>query len=220
MNFIPLPESFYEPAADAVALRLLGHWLIRKTANGFCGGPIVETEAYLVDDPASHGFVGETARNRVMYGPPGRAYVYFIYGAHYCVNTVCRHPGHAEGVLIRAIEVGLGEHIMRENRATTTSLSLTNGPGKLCAALAIDRKLNGVNLFDTQGPLFIATNPDLNKFRKSRGPVMTTARIGITKAAHLPLRFYLEHSEFISKRPPSPRSNARRGARNPSPTKR
>src|SRR5208283_2767360 len=90
MNFAPLPQSFYEPSAKAAAPRLLGQWLIRRTADGFCGGPIVETEAYLANDPASHGFGGETARNRAMYGPPGRAYVYLIYGFHFCVNAVCR----------------------------------------------------------------------------------------------------------------------------------
>ena len=108
MKFVLLPQSFYEPSAEVVAPRLLGQWLIRKTPNGFCGGPIVETEAYLIDDPASHGFVGETVRNRVMYGPPGRAYVYLIYGAHFCVNADCQGVGRAEAVLIRAIEAEFG----------------------------------------------------------------------------------------------------------------
>src|SRR5277367_3587610 len=122
MNFVALPQSFYEPSAKAVAPRLLGQWLIRRTANGFCGGPIVETEAYLANDPASHGFAGETVRNRVLYGPPGRAYVYFIYGSHFCVNAVCRHAGHAEGVLIRAIEAEYGEGLMRNNRPVAKSI--------------------------------------------------------------------------------------------------
>src|SRR5262245_5757234 len=102
MKFVPVPKSFYEPSAAAVAPMLLGHWLIRRTAKGLCGGPVVETEAYLVGDPASHGFVGETNRNRVMYGPPGHAYVYLIYGNYFCVNTVCQPKGRAEAVLIRA----------------------------------------------------------------------------------------------------------------------
>src|SRR5271155_1162539 len=157
-NFVALPQSFYEPSAEAVAPRLLGQWLLRKTADGFCGGPIVETEAYLADDPASHGFGGETARNRALYGPPGRAYVYLIYGAHFCVNAVCRRAGRAEGVLIRAIEAEYGEGLMRENRPVAKPISLTNGPGKLCAALAIDRKLDGANLCDSQAELFVAVN--------------------------------------------------------------
>jgi DNA-3-methyladenine glycosylase len=200
MNFIALRQSFYEPSAEAVAPRLLGQWLIRKTANGFCGGPIVETEAYLVDDPASHCFAGETARNRVMYGPPGFAYVYLIYGAHFCVNAVCKRAGHAEAVLIRAIEAEFGEDLMRDNRPAVKPISLTNGPGKLCAALAIDRKLDGMNLCDNQAPLFVAANPSVKLFRKERGPVITTTRVGINRAAHLQLRFYLEGSAFISRR--------------------
>jgi DNA-3-methyladenine glycosylase len=199
-NFFPLPRSFYEPSAGAVAPRLLGQWLIRKTANGFCGGPIVETEAYLADDPASHGFGGETARNRALYGPPGRAYVYFIYGAHFCVNAVCRRAGRAEAVLIRAIEAEYGEGVMRDNRPVAKLISLTNGPGKLCAALAIDRKLDGADLCDSQAELFVAANPNLKLFRKERGPVITTTRVGITRAAHLRLRFYLGGSVFISRR--------------------
>jgi DNA-3-methyladenine glycosylase len=199
-NFVPLPQSFYEPSAEAVAPRLLGHWLIRKTPKGFCGGPIVETEAYLADDPASHGFAGETARNRTIYGPPGRAYVYFIYGAHFCVNTVCQCAGRAEAVLIRAVEAEFGESLMRARRAVTGHISLTNGPGKLCAAMGIDRKLDGVNLCDTRSELFVAMNPNLEIFRKERGPIVTTTRIGISRAAHLHLRFYLGGSAFISRR--------------------
>jgi DNA-3-methyladenine glycosylase len=200
MNFVALPRSFYEPSAEAVAPRLLGQWLIRKTANGFCGGPIVETEAYLEGDPASHGFGGETARNRAMYGPPGHAYVYLIYGFHFCVNAVCRRAGHAEAVLIRAIEAEYGESLMRDNRPVPRSISLTNGPGKLCAALAIDRKLDGTDLCDSRAELFVAVNPNLKLFRKERGPIITTTRIGIRRAAHLRLRFCLGGSAFISRR--------------------
>jgi DNA-3-methyladenine glycosylase len=222
MNFVPLPQSFYEPSAKVVAQRLLGQWLIRRTANGFCGGPIVETEAYLANDPASHGFIGETARNRAVYGPPGRAYVYFIYGAHFCVNVVCRRAGCAEAVLIRAIEAEFGEALMRGNRPAANSVALTNGPGKLCAALAIDRKFDGANLCDSLSNLFIAANPNLKRFRKERGPILTTTRIGITQAAHLRLRFYLGGSAFISRRvrQPLPQSTAPAGSRNQPRTKR
>jgi DNA-3-methyladenine glycosylase len=206
MNFVALPQSFYEPSAKAVAPQLLGRWLIRKTARGFCGGPIVETEAYLVDDPASHGFAGETARNRALYGPPGRAYVYFIYGSHFCFNAVCHRAGRAEAVLVRAIEVEYGEDLMFDNRPAATPIALTNGPGKLCAALAIDRQFDGADLSDSQADLFIAANPNLRLFRKQRGPIITTTRIGIRRAAHLRLRFYLGGSAFISRRvrPPLP----------------
>ena len=200
-TFIVLPPSFFEPSAKAVAPRLLGHWLIRQTPEGICGGVIVETEAYLCDDPACHGFRGETARNRSMYGPPGRAYVYFIYGNHWCVNAVCSPAGRAEAVLIRAIEPTLGENLMRARRPVSKLHEFTNGPAKLCAALDIDRKLDGIDLCDARSPLFIARNPESRKVRKDSGPVITTTRIGISRAADLPLRFYLTGSLFVSHRP-------------------
>src|SRR5262252_380275 len=103
-RFTPLPESLYEPSAKAVAPQLLGHWLIRNMASGLCGGAIVETEAYLRDDPACHAARGLTRRNRVMFGVPGHGYVYLIYGYHFCVNAVCRPAGVGEAVLVRAIE--------------------------------------------------------------------------------------------------------------------
>ncbi|MGD1083498.1 MAG: DNA-3-methyladenine glycosylase [Verrucomicrobiota bacterium] len=200
MIFSPLPESFYGRSAAVVARRLLGHWLIRRTAAGLCGGPIVETEAYLKEDPACHGFAGETARNRVMFGPAGRAYVYFIYGNHFCVNAVCRAPGHAEAVLIRAVEARLGVEILRRNRRGLGDVELTNGPGKLCAALEIDRRLDGADLCDASSPLFLARDPQVRGFRKRRGPVVTTARVGITRGAELALRFYLGSSAYVSRR--------------------
>jgi DNA-3-methyladenine glycosylase len=200
MNFKVLPSSFYEPSAKIVAKRLLGHFLLRRTKTGFAGGPIVETEAYLTDDPASHGFSGQTMRNRAMYGPPGRAYVYYIYGAHFCVNAVCKEEGKAEAVLIRAVEAEFDLEFMRANRSAANSLLLTNGPGKLCAALNITRELDGVDLCAETSPLIVAENPLLPSFRKKRGPILATLRIGITKAAHLPLRFCLMKSPFISRR--------------------
>jgi DNA-3-methyladenine glycosylase len=199
----PLPPSFYEPSAAEVAPLLLGHWLVRQTPSGLCGGPIVEVEAYLENDPASHGFVGLTARNRVIYGPPGRAYVYFIYGVHFCVNAVCRRAGCAEAVLIRALEATKGLETMRQNRPAATTFALTNGPGKLCSALAIDSALNGVDLCDAASPLFIARNPRQAQFRLRRGPVASSVRIGISKAAGWPLRFYLSGSPFLSRPAPA-----------------
>jgi DNA-3-methyladenine glycosylase len=197
-EFTPLPPSFFAPTAAVVAPRLLGHWLIRRTADGFCGGPIVETEAYLRDDPASHGFAGETERNRAMFGPPGRAYVYFIYGNHYCVNAVCRPAGQAEAVLIRAVEADFGLEILRRNRPGRADIQLTNGPGKLCAALGIRRELDNADLCDVASPLLLARNPNGRQFRQRRGPVVATRRIGIARAADLPLRFFLERSPYVS----------------------
>jgi DNA-3-methyladenine glycosylase len=197
---VPLPRSFYEPTAEAVAALLLGHWLVRNLPEGPCGGPIVETEAYLTNDPAAHGFKGQTARNKIMFGPPGYVYVYFIYGFHFCVNAVCRGPGSAEAVLIRAVEAKFGVEAMQRNRPAASLFALTNGPGKLCAAMAIDRKLDGVDLCDASSPLFIARNPRVSEFRKKRENVAVSPRIGITKAAERPLRFYLGGSKFISRR--------------------
>lgn len=195
----PLPRSFYEPSADSVAPALLGHWLLVRTPEGLCGGPIVETEAYLRDDPACHAARGKTARNGVMFGAPGRGYIYFIYGCHFCVNAVCCPEGVAEAVLIRAIEPGVGESQMRQRRPAVRPGLLTNGPAKLCQALGIDRSLNGADLCARDSPLFIGRNAAFDQWQNKRGPIVTTARIGITKAAALPLRFYLARSPFVSR---------------------
>jgi DNA-3-methyladenine glycosylase len=198
--FEPLPRTFYEPSAKVVAPELLGHWLIRNTPKGPCGGPIVETEAYLCDDAACHAAPGLTNRNKVMFGLPGHAYVYFIYGCHFCVNAVCRPAGEAEAVLIRAVEPTFGEDLMREERPVKQLRELTNGPGKLCQAMRIDRDLNGVDFCDAKSTLVIARNPNLAQFLKERGSSIITTRIGINRAADLPLRFFSEHSQFVSRR--------------------
>jgi DNA-3-methyladenine glycosylase len=195
---LPLPRSFFEPSAEFVAPALLGHWLLRRTPQGWCGGPIVETEAYLRDDPACHGARGQTTRNQVMFGPPGYSYVYFIYGCHFCVNAVCGPAGTAEAVLIRAIEPQLGELQMRRRRPATRPQHLTNGPAKLCQALAIDRGLDGADLCNPDSPLLIGGNPAPDQWRHDHGPVVTTTRIGITKAASSLLRFYFQRSPFVS----------------------
>jgi DNA-3-methyladenine glycosylase len=199
-SFSPLPRSFYEPSASVVAPKLLGHFLIRDTPSGPCGGAIVETEAYVTGDAACHAAPGLTKRNRVMFGKPGHGYVYLIYGFHYCVNTVCCPPGVAEAVLIRAVDTTFGEKQMFAQRPVAKARDLTNGPGKLCQAMNITRELDGVDLCNEQSELYIVENRDVKKFRKEKGPVITTTRIGITKAATLPLRFYLAGSEFVSKR--------------------
>src|SRR5262245_46541059 len=135
-----------------------------------------------------------------MFGPPGHGYVYLIYGYHFCVNAVCRPAGVAEAVLIRAIEPAFGLDLMRARRMVDKDNALTSGPAKLCAALGIDRGLNGIELCDPHSSLFIARNPELAQFLKMRGPLITTTRVGITKAVALPLRFYLEGSSFVSQR--------------------
>lgn len=197
----PLPRSFYEPSAKEVAPRLLGHLLLRRMTSGrWAGGPIVETEAYLADDPACHGYRGQTARNRSMYGPPGFAYVYFIYGNYWCFNAVCAAAGVAEAVLIRAIEPQMGIEAMRENRSVSKTEDLSSGPAKLCLALDIKREHDGLDICRGASGLIIAANSERDRFVASRSPVITTTRVGITQAAHLPLRHYLEGSRFVSRR--------------------
>jgi DNA-3-methyladenine glycosylase len=199
-DFVPLSRSFYEPSAAVVAPRLLGHLLVRKVSDSLVTAVIVETEAYVMNDPACHGFPGETPRNRSMYGAPGYAYVYFIYGNYWCVNAVCRPKGCAEAVLIRAVEPATGVDWMRARRSGKSDVDLTNGPGKLCTALAIDKTLDGADLCDRKSGLWIAGHPAHKQFLLSHGPMITTTRVGITKAVELPLRFYLKGSAWISKR--------------------
>lgn len=160
---------------------------------------IVETEAYLANDPACHGFKGKTPRNAAMFGPAGRAYVYFIYGNHWCFNAVCHREGVAEAVLIRAISADFGVDWMREQRHVTKLRELTNGPAKLCAALGIDRRINGMSLFGGDSEVVIARNSRRAQALAKWGPLETTRRIGITLAADWPLRFALSGSEFVSR---------------------
>jgi DNA-3-methyladenine glycosylase len=148
-----------------------------------------------------------------MFGPPGCAYVYLIYGYHYCVNAVCQPAGVAEAVLIRAIEASFGVPTMLRSRPVSNEMNLTNGPGKLCEAMAIDRSLDGVDLCDRHSELFIAENPEQRPFRRRHGPVITTGRVGITRAAELPLRFYLASSAFVSRAKLGTRVSRRPSAR-------
>jgi DNA-3-methyladenine glycosylase len=134
-----------------------------------------------------------------MYGPPGHAYVYFIYGNHWCFNAVCRPGGVAEAVLIRAIEPTFGLERMRARRRAVEPKELTNGPAKCCAALDIDRAFDGVDLCDSASPIVLARNPTLGELTRSLGPLVTTTRIGLTKAADWPLRFCLAGSRFVSR---------------------
>ena len=202
----PLPRGFYEPSAEAVAPRLLGQILIRREPRGLCAGLIVETEAYLRHDPACHAFRGETARNRSMFGPPGHAYLYFIYGNHWCLNAVCGPAGIGEAVLVRALEPVAGWPFLLARRPAKKIEDLTNGPAKLCAALALDRSHDGADLCDPASPIYIAAAPAPETILATRGPIVTTTRVGIVKAADWPLRFYLEGSRFVSRRPRKPKN--------------
>ena len=195
---VPLPHEFYAPTADVVAPALLGHFLLRRVGEVWLGGEIVETEAYLVGDPACHAYVRQTARNRVMWGEFGHAYVFKIYGGYFCFNAVCQPAGRAEAVLIRAIEPRFGLEQMRELRPGKSDRELTNGPSKLCIALHISSADNGADLADSD--LILARNPDRDEFLNRSAPTIQTTRIGLTRAADWPLRWILGGSKSVSRR--------------------
>lgn len=177
----------------AIAPALLGCYLIRDLGDELLVGRIVETEAYLAEgDPACHTYKGQTARNRPMFGPAGHAYVYKIYGLHHCVNVVTEPAGRGSAVLIRALEPVAGIAAMEASRGVK---DLTNGPGRLCQALAIDASLNDVDL-TRPGPLYL-----LKPGASRDEAIATSPRIGITQGAEFPWRFFYPHSRWISKGP-------------------
>jgi len=200
----PLGRSFFARDPRLVARELLGKVLVRRGADRRAGTPlaarIVEVEAYLgVRDPAAHAAAGRTARNAVLFGPPGHAYVYFIYGNHYCLNVSCEPEGKAGGVLFRAVEPLFGHEEMARARGITLRgpqdwPKLTSGPGRLAQAFGITRKRdNGRDLTSAASGLWIGddgcTAPDIR----------VTPRIGISKAQHRRLRYVLDGNPFVSK---------------------
>ncbi|MBK5187409.1 MAG: DNA-3-methyladenine glycosylase [Gemmatimonadaceae bacterium] len=190
-----LPAKFYDRDTEQVARDLLGAVLRCTTASGAASGRIVETEAYLGEhDLACHAAAGRTARTRWLYGAPGTAYVYFIYGVHWCFNAVTRAVGAPSAVLIRAIEPLEGVELMRERRGAVRERDLTNGPGKLCAALGITGALNGL-------PLDGSAVEILRGERVPDSRVQVTPRIGITKSAEWPLRWLVADNPYVSKTP-------------------
>jgi DNA-3-methyladenine glycosylase len=182
----PLNRAFFGRSVHEVAPDLIGATLL---VDGV-GGLIVEVEAYHHTDPAAHSFRGPTPRNRVMFGPPGYAYVYRSYGIHWCVNFVCEQEGSASAVLIRALQPTHGIPLMRRRRRLQDERSLCSGPGKLTEALAITAAYNALPL-DTPP---IALYP-----RVGNADVASGVRIGITKAMELPWRYGLNGSRFLSK---------------------
>ena len=187
-----LPRTFYERPAVDVARALLGKVLV----HGPTAGVIVETEAYLGgDDLASHSARGITDRTRVIFGPPGHAYVYFIYGMYECLNLVAEPEGRPGCVLIRAIEPVAGIEIIRRRRPSARKLEdLASGPGKLTLALAITRAQNGADV--TRGSLVVREPAEPHAIE-----IQVTPRIGITRCAELPLRFLIRGNRYVSKIP-------------------
>jgi DNA-3-methyladenine glycosylase len=189
----------FNASALQVAQELIGATLLINRV----GGIIVETEAYDQSEPASHGYTAQTPRTQSLFGPPAHAYVYLSYGIHWCLNFVCREPGHAAGVLIRAIEPTAGLATMCKRRGRDEIHLLCSGPGRLGQALGVTPALDGRPL--TQTP-----------FRLSRSvmrvPIIRAPRIGISRAADLPWRFGLRHSPWLSHPFPDIKKNTKRRA--------
>jgi DNA-3-methyladenine glycosylase len=194
-----LTRAFYDRGPRFVGPDLLGKILVRRHGKKLLAGRIVEVEAYLgADDPAAHASIGRTPRNAVLFGPPGRAYVYFIYGNHYCLNVSCLPDGVPGGILFRALEPLEGTEEMFKLRGIAEDSDLrrlTSGPGRLAAAFGITRERdNDKDLTSSRSDLYIAddgTPPPR---------VLITKRIGITKAAEMPLRYIVEGNRFLSGR--------------------
>jgi DNA-3-methyladenine glycosylase len=190
-----IPRSFFLRPTPVVARELLGRVLVHDSPEGTTAGVIVETEAYLRDDPASHSFRGPTPRNASMFGPAGRAYVYLIYGVHHCLNVVTADEGVGEAVLLRALEPIEGLELMRRRRGEVADRDLCNGPGKLVQALGISRSHDGLEF--TRGPIGLR-DPRLPPSGRIR--VVRDVRVGITNGRDLPLRFYIRESPYVSRR--------------------
>ena len=170
---------------------LIGKMLMRTLDEGIAGGRIVETEAYSVGDPAGHAYRGMTLRNRALFLEGGHAYVYLAYGSSFMLNVSSETSGVGAGVLIRAIEPTDGMAIMKRNRGGRRARDLARGPGRLTAALGIDRRLDGIDLCQA-GPLWLGSDS------RASDEIGQSKRIGITRAADRPLRFYVRDNSFVS----------------------
>jgi DNA-3-methyladenine glycosylase len=196
-----LPRDFFARPSVEVAPDLLGCVLEHETADGLVAVELTEVEAYAgASDPASHAYRGKTRRNAVMFGPPGHAYVYFTYGMYFCVNLVCLgEAGSASAVLLRAGAIVAGEELARVRRtrssAVISSRDLARGPARLCLALGIDRALDGADACVPSSPLRVGTGaePAVRSEKIATGP-----RVGVSSAAEIPWRFWLEGDPTVS----------------------
>jgi len=187
----PLTREELPIDTAALARALIGKLVVRDLRKGIVSGRIVETEAYIVGDAAGHGYRGMTARNRSLFLERGHAYVYLAYGTSTMLNVSSEAPGIGAGVLIRALEPLEGIAIMQANRGIERVRDLARGPGRLAAALQIDRRLDGLDLC-RKGPLWLARDD------RKPGKIGRSIRIGISRDAHRLLRFYLRGSPFVS----------------------
>jgi DNA-3-methyladenine glycosylase len=219
-----MPREFFARLSVPVAPDLLGCVLEHQTEAGLVAVELTEVEAYAgASDPASHAYRGKTARNAVMFGPPGHAYVYFTYGMHFCVNLVCLGNGSASAVLLRAGRVIEGEELARARRTRGKTVipyrDLARGPARLCQALDVDRSLDGADVCVPESPLRMRW-PDASTTARSaavlargdeppkppREKILSGPRVGISAAAEVPWRFWVEGEPTVSAyRPAVPR---------------
>jgi len=186
-----LNRSFYSRYTPDVARDLLGSVLVREIGGEVLRSKVVEVEAYRgSDDPASHAYRGVTKRTAVMFGEPGHAYVYFIFGNHHCLNLTTESEGEPGAVLIRAVEPLEGIEEMRRRRGVQELTNLTSGPGKLTRALGIDLRLNGEDVVESK-QLYLVSG-------RQGGRVAVSTRIGVTSAKDRPWRYYLDGNPFVS----------------------
>ncbi|HLW25646.1 MAG TPA: DNA-3-methyladenine glycosylase [Steroidobacteraceae bacterium] len=187
----PLVRERVPRSTVDLARHLLGKVLVRELPEGVLLARVVETEAYLEDDPACHAYRGITPRNRSLFLDVGHAYVYLCYGVSYMLNVASEHPGTGAGVLVRALEPLHGLDLMQRARPEVAARDLLRGPGRLTAALSIDRRLDGIDLFQ-RGELWIAGD------RRHRAAIGESVRIGLRRAAEARLRFFVKGSEWLS----------------------
>ncbi|HUA40948.1 MAG TPA: DNA-3-methyladenine glycosylase [Streptosporangiaceae bacterium] len=223
-----LPREFFDRPSTEVAPDLLGCVLWHDSPAGLVAVRLVEVEAYQgASDPASHAYRGQTARNAVMFGPPGHMYVYFTYGMHWCANLVCQPPGQAEAVLLRAGEVVAGSELAARRRAGQNGLTdfsatgngqlskgrapravdLARGPARLCQALDIDRRQDGADVCEPGSPLGIGPALAAEAAAAGKAVIRTGPRVGISQAADRPWRYWLAGDGHVSVyRPSKPRA--------------
>jgi DNA-3-methyladenine glycosylase len=208
----PLPVAFYLRPVLQVTRDLLGRLLVHRAREGTAAVRIVEAEAYDGSgrDPASHAFRGRTARNAVMFGPPGHLYVYQTYGMHECLNVVCAPPGTAQAVLLRAGEPVLGAELMAARRPLSRPRDLTRGPARLASALGLGRWANGADL--RAGPVLLTAGWPVDD-----AAVTWTGRVGVASASDRPWRALVATSPWVSPGRPGPtaRQRARRASHRP-----